>query len=107
MTDTDTETTASPTDPPADDVDVDVDVGADTEPPSRKEILNLLEDGIREAHRKVENGRVYDEEKERVRQQWIRTLAYTAGQYRQLKNDEDLDELQEDVELLKEVQGIE
>ena len=68
----------------------------DLEDPSDREvILDLLEDGIREAHRKVESGRVYDPENEKVRIQWIRTLAYAAGQYRQLLRDKELDEFDE------------
>lgn len=70
---------------------------ADAEPfedvADREEILDLLEDGIREAHRKVENGRVRDAENERVRQGWIRTLAYIGNAYRQLLRDEDLEEM--------------
>jgi len=74
---------------------------------SRDEILELLEDGIREAHRKVETGRVYDAENEKVRQKWIRTLAYAANAYRQLKKDRDLEELAAEVERLKEQQAAE
>jgi len=73
------------------------DTDTDTEPPDREEILRLLEDGIREAHRKVTSGRVRDAENEKVRQGWIRALAYTANQYRQLKRDEELDALDERV----------
>jgi len=63
--------------------------------PERDEVLSLLNDGMKEAHRKVKSGRVYDAENEKVRQNWIRTLAYVAGQYRQLKKDEDIEELEE------------
>jgi len=73
--------------------------------PSRDEIMSLLEDGIREAHRKVKAGRVYDPENERVRQKWIRTLAYAANQYRQLKKDEDLEELDERLSKIEERQA--
>lgn len=66
----------------------------------REEMLELLEDGIREAHRKVESGRVYDEEKEKVRIQWIRGLAYAVGQYRQLAKDKDLEEMKERLDAL-------
>jgi hypothetical protein len=62
---------------------------------SRDEVLDILEDAVREAHRKVESGRVYDAENEKVRIQWIRALAYAAGQYRQLLRDRELDELRE------------
>lgn len=65
----------------------------DDEPATREEVLQLLEDGMEAAHEKVKSGRVYDVENEKVRQKWIRTLAYVAGQYRQLKKDEDLEEL--------------
>jgi len=72
--------------------------------PSRDEVLSLLEDGMREAHEKVKNGRVYDARNEEVRQKWIRTLGYIAGQYRQLKKDEDLEELDERLRELEERQ---
>lgn len=72
------------------------DVGTD-----REAMLALLEDGIREAHRKVENGRVYDAENEKVRIKWVRVLAYAVGQYRQLKRDEELDAMKRELEELK------
>lgn len=87
------------------------DGGSDEDVPDRDEILSLLEDGIAEAHRKVESGRVYDPENERVRIKWIKCLAYCAGQYRQLVRDRDLDELAERVEQLEDesvsVDGVE
>lgn len=76
-----------------------------SESPEREEIMALLEDGLQEAHRKVTSGRVRDEEKERVRIQWIRALAYAAGQYRQLKRDEQIDELEERIEAIGEQQS--
>ena len=72
--------------------------------PSRDEVLSLLEDGMREAHEKVKKGRVYDARNEEVRQKWIRTLGYIAGQYRQIKKDEDLEELDERLSELEEQQ---
>lgn len=59
----------------------------------REEMLDLLEDAVREAHRKVESGRVYDAKNEKVRLQWIRALAYAVGQYRQLVKDKDIEEM--------------
>ena len=76
------------------------------ETPGRDEILDLLEDGIAEAHDKVTSGRVYDPENEKVRIQWIRALAYASGQYRQLMKDKDLEEMQERLEAIEERQGI-
>lgn len=74
------------------------DGGGDGGPPERDEVLELLEDGLREAHRKVTSGRVYNPEHEQVRISWIRALAYSAGQYRQLKKDQQIDELEERIE---------
>lgn len=74
----------------------------DDELPGRDEILELLEDGIREAHRKVKDGRVYDAENEKVRIKWIRALAYSANVHRQLQNDRDLEELNQRLDELEE-----
>lgn len=63
----------------------------------RELMLSLLEDGIREAHRKVTNGRVRDAENEKVRQGWIRQLAYATGQYRQLVKDKELEEREDGI----------
>ena len=76
-----------------------------SELPERDEILELLEDGIREAHRKVQEGRVYDAENEKVRIKWIRALAYAANVHRQIQNDRDLEELSERLEHLEKQQG--
>jgi hypothetical protein len=67
----------------------------------RERMLELLEDGIREAHRKVETGRIRDEEKEKLRIKWIRALAYSVAQYRKLRKDADLDELEERIERIE------
>ena len=67
----------------------------------REEMLELLEDGIREAHQKVESGRVYDAENEKVRIQWVRALAYAVGQYRQLVKDKDIEEMNERLDRLE------
>lgn len=67
----------------------------------RDEVLALVEDGLREAHRKVESGRVYDPENEKVRQGWLRTLGYLAGQYRQLRRDEDLEQMRQEIDDLR------
>ena len=74
--------------------------------PGEEKRLALLEDGVREAHRKVENGRVRDAENEKVRQGWIRALVYAANSYRQLKRDEDPEDMKAELEALKaEVHG--
>lgn len=70
----------------------------------REEVLDRLEDVLEEAHRKAINGRVRDAENEKVRQGWMKAVGYLAGQYRQLIRDKDLEELQEEIEALKEEQ---
>jgi len=74
--------------------------------PDRDEVLNMLEDGLEEAHRKVESGRVYDAQNEKVRQGWFRSLGYLAGQYRQLMKDKDLEEMNERLKRLEEAQAV-
>jgi len=81
--------------------DADTTTAGAGELPNRDEILELLEDGIREAHRKVKDGRVYDAENEKVRIKWIRALAYSANVHRQMQNDRDLEELSERLEALE------
>lgn len=68
----------------------------------REEVLDRLEDVLEEAHRKATNGRVRNAENEKVRIQWMKAVGYLAGQYRQLVRDKDLEELQEEIEQLKE-----
>jgi hypothetical protein len=70
-----------------------------------EEMLATLDVAIEEAQRKIESGRVYDAENEKIRCKWIRTLAYTVNIRRQVTNDRDLEELAEEVERLKAQQG--
>jgi hypothetical protein len=67
----------------------------------RERMLELLEDGIREAHAKVQNGRVRDPEREQVRIKWIRALSYSVAQYRKLRKDADLDKLEKRIERIE------
>lgn len=68
---------------------------------SREHLLQMLEGAIDETHRKVESGRVYDAENEQVRQGWVRALGYLAGQYRQVLNDRELEEMSERIERIE------
>lgn len=72
-----------------------------TDPSDYGEMLDTLDVAIEEARRKIESGRVYDEEKEKVRIKWVRALAYTVNVRRQVTNDRDLEELAAEVEALK------
>jgi len=68
------------------------------------EMLDTLDAAIAEAQKKVESGRVYDAENEKVRIKWIRALAYTVNIRRQVANDRDLEELADEIEQLKQQQ---
>lgn len=70
------------------------------------EMLETLDVAIEEAKEKVESGRVYDAENEKVRIKWIRCLAYAVNVRRQVTNDRDLQELSERLEKLEEAQGV-
>lgn len=69
-------------------------------------LLETLDVAIAEALEKVESGRVYDAENEKVRIKWIRGLAYAVNVRRQVTTDRDLEELTERLERLEETEGI-
>lgn len=74
---------------------------------SYDEMLAVLESAIQEGRRKIESGRVYDAENERVRQKWIRTTANAIDVWRKVKTDRDLEELREELNEVKAAQGEE
>lgn len=71
-----------------------------------EEMLDALQAAKEEARRKVEKGRVYDPENERVRIKWIRALGYIINIERQVTTDRDLEELTERLETVEEQQGF-
>lgn len=75
-----------------------------TENSEHDRMLETLDTAIDEAHRKIESGRVYDPENEKVRIKWIRALAYCLNVRRQVVTDRDLEDLAEEVEKLKQQQ---
>lgn len=78
---------------------------ADANAPERttdyESMLDKLDVAIEEAQYKIEQGRVRDEEKERVRVKQWRALGYLINVRRQVAADRDLEELAEQVEQLK------
>ena len=78
---------------------IDASAGArdDDVPDDYAVMLDTLDVAIAEAKRKVEKGRVYDAENEKVRIKWIRALAYAVNVRRQITNDKTLEELSERV----------
>lgn len=65
------------------------------------EMLDALDAAIGEARAKVESGRVYDAENEKVRIKWIRALAYAVNVRRQVTADRDLEEMAERLDALE------
>lgn len=65
------------------------------------QMLTTLDTAIKEDREKIESGRVYDAENERVRIKWIRALAYAVNVRRQVTNDRELTELAERIEALE------
>ena len=80
------------------------DDGASVSTTDYGDMLDTLDAAIEEAQRKVESGRVYDAENEKVRIKWVRALAYTVNVRRQVANDRDLEELADEIEQLKQQQ---
>ncbi|WP_049898909.1 hypothetical protein [Halococcus agarilyticus] len=76
-------------------------------PSEREAILGILADQIREIDDRLDDEvDPNDLEAQRMQVKWTRTLGYLAGQYRKLMKDTDIDELEEDVELLETVAGL-
>lgn len=84
----------------------DTHAGATDDPPAvattnYDAMLSDLDVAINEARRKIDNGRIRDPEKERVRVKWVRALAYAVNVRRQVANDRDLEELATEIQELK------
>lgn len=61
---------------------------ADAEP-DPVEVLDSFGRAIGEANRKVTEGRVYDEENEQIRIQWLRAYTDAVAEYRELADEVD------------------
>lgn len=82
-------------------------VGGSGTDPNLEELARSLRTVREELIRKIENGRVRDEEKERVRIKRARTLAYVVSEERKLKKVRELEGLREEVDEIKAERGIE
>lgn len=83
--------------------------GADAADPDVTDYDAMLEDldvAIAEARRKLEEGRVRDPEREKVRIKWVRAIAYAINVRRQVAHDRDLEALAEEVAALKERRAV-
>jgi len=80
---------------------------APTDQSEREEILGILADSIRETKGRIEDYNVVDHDDEQLLIRWTRTLGYLSGQYRKLLKDTDIDEMEEDLGLLKAAADVE
>lgn len=64
-------------------------------------MIEQLDDSIDEIIEKIENGRIRDAEKEKVRIQYYRALAYLIRTKRKVLEDKTLEELEAEIEQLK------
>jgi len=76
----------------------------DPDPSEYDELIDVLDTLLDEALRKVESGRVYDAENERVRIKWIRIVKDIVAEKRKVENDRTLEELSERIEELEAAQ---
>jgi hypothetical protein len=67
----------------------------------REEILSILAAQIRGTRERIDEYDVEDHDDEQLLIRWTRTLGYLSGQYRKLMKDTDLDEMEDELELLK------
>ena len=66
-------------------------------------MLELLDDAIEEAHQKIESGRVYDAENEKVRIKWIHALSRAMNVRRQIVKERELEEVNERLDQIEEM----
>lgn len=86
---------------------------AETGPESGEDVVGDYDDLLatldvleKEALRKVESGRVYDAENERVKIKWIRIAKDVVAEKRKVAAERDLEALAEEVDRLKEEGGL-
>ncbi len=71
----------------------------------RDAILSTLEETIDDVHKRIQTREVETVEDEQMLIKWHRTLGYLSGQHRKLMKDTDIDEMADELELLREVTG--
>ena len=68
---------------------------------SREMLLIKLDEVIDFLHHKALNGRIVKPENEKVRIQWFKAMTYACSIYNQIKRDVELDQLKDEIEILK------
>lgn len=78
------------------------DDGQDGDPWDREEMLSSIDAAIEEVTYKIENGRIRDPEREKIRLKQYRALGYLLRTKRKIVNDVQLVEMNEELDELKE-----
>jgi hypothetical protein len=69
----------------------------------REHVLSILGEAIHDVRDRTKSRDVETAEDERMLIKWYRTLGTLSGQYRKLQKDTDIEEMEEDLELLRKV----
>jgi hypothetical protein len=72
----------------------------------REEILSILARQIRAIDKRIEEYDIEESADEQTLIKWTRTLGYLSGQYRKLMKDTDIDEMEADLEFLKQAKEV-
>ena len=75
-------------------------------PPDRDDVLSSLSETMGVVSERIADSDPETPEEERLLIRWVRTQGYLAGQYRRLKADTDLDEMEDSLELLDRAQAF-
>lgn len=73
-------------------------------PPDRDDVLAMLGETMQDVRERIEASDPQTPEEERLLIRWVRTEGYLAGQWRRLKADTDIDEMEDKLELLDRAQ---
>ena len=75
-------------------------------PPDRDDVLAMLGETMQDVRERIEASDPQTPEEERLLIRWVRTQGYLAGQYRLLKADSDIDEMEDSLELIDRAQDL-
>lgn len=75
-------------------------------PPDRDDVLGMLSKTMDVVGDRIDASDPETAEEERLLIRWVRTQGYLAGQYRRLKADTDLDEMEEELELFERAEEL-
>lgn len=75
--------------------------------PERDAVLAMLQESMQEVRERIQASDPQTPEEERLLIKWFRAQGHLAGQYRLLKRDTDVDEMEDRLELLERASTVE